>query len=180
VLIDKSWQGNYCYGFLVTSKAEAGRRISLSFDYYARIKVAIGLLLFFALLSNCRLFINSLKFDLSQMGRDDVTLYQKRFDEIRNLLPARGIVGYSGDGINQPEYWKSDASALRNWFLAQYTLAPVVVSITSNHKLSIINGSGGGSDPDSSENAGYTFRDLGNGMKLFDFGNGLKVVISEQ
>jgi len=180
VLIDKSWHGNYCYGLLVTSKAEAGGRISLSFDYYARIKVAIGLLLFFALLSNCRLFINSLKFDLSQMGRDDVTLYQKRFDEIRNLLPARGIVGYSGDGINQPEYWKSDASALRNWFLAQYTLAPVVVSITSNHKLSIINGSGGGSDPDSSENAGYTFRDLGNGMKLFDFGNGLKVVISEQ
>ena len=164
----------------MTLHAEADRRTSLSFDYYARIRVAIGLLLFFALLSNCRLFIDSLKFDVSKVGRDDVTLYQKRFDGIRNLLPARGIVGYSGDGINEAEYWKSDASALRNWFLAQYTLAPVVVSITSNHKLSIINGSGGGTDADSSENAGSTFRDLGNGMSLFDFGNGLKVVISEQ
>ena len=152
----------------------------MSFDYYARIKVAIGLLLFFPLLSNCRLFINSLKFDLSQVGRDEVTLYQKRFDGIRNLLPVRGTVGYSGDGINQAEYWKSDASALRNWFLAQYTLAPVVVSITSNHKVSIINGSAGGGDLDSSEKVGSTFRDLGNGMKLFDFGNGLKVVVSEQ
>jgi len=152
----------------------------LSFDYYARIKVAIGLLLFFPLLSNCRLFINSLKFDLSQVGSDEVTLYQKRFDGIRNLLPVRGTVGYSGDGINQAEYWKSDASALRNWFLAQYTLAPVVVSITSNHKVSIINGSAGGGDLDSSEKVGSTFRDLGNGMKLFDFGNGLKVVVSEQ
>lgn len=152
----------------------------MSFDYYARIKVAIGLLLFFPLLSNCRLFINSLKFDLSQVGSDEVTLYQKRFDGIRNLLPVRGTVGYSGDGINQAEYWKSDASALRNWFLAQYTLAPVVVSITSNHKVSIINGSAGGGDLDSSEKVGSTFRDLGNGMKLFDFGNGLKVVVSEQ
>ena len=138
------------------------------------------MLLFFPLLSNCRLFINSLKFDLSQVGSDEVTLYQKRFDGIRNLLPVRGTVGYSGDGINQAEYWKSDASALRNWFLAQYTLAPVVVSITSNHKVSIINGSAGGGDLDSSEKVGSTFRDLGNGMKLFDFGNGLKVVVSEQ
>jgi len=138
------------------------------------------LLLFFPLLSNCRLFINSLKFDLSQVGSDEVTLYQKRFDGIRNLLPVRGTVGYSGDGINQAEYWKSDASALRNWFLAQYTLAPVVVSITSNHKVSIINGGAGGGDLDSSEKVGSTFRDLGNGMKLFDFGNGLKVVVSEQ
>ena len=138
------------------------------------------MLLFFPLLSNCRLFINSLKFDLSQVGSDEVTLYQKRFDGIRNLLPVRGTVGYSGDGINQAEYWKSDASALRNWFLAQYTLAPVVVSITSNHKVSIINGGAGGGDLDSSEKVGSTFRDLGNGMKLFDFGNGLKVVVSEQ
>jgi hypothetical protein len=123
--------------------------------------------------------VDSTRFDLRQAGHDDVTLYEKRFDVIRGLLPARGIVGYTGNGLNYQEYWKSDATALRNWFLAQYTLAPVVVSITANHKLNIINGSGAGTDQDSSENGGSTVRDLGSNMKLFSFGNGLRVVISE-
>lgn len=163
----------------MTLNAEADREISVSFDYYARIRIGIGLLIFFALLSNFRLFIKSPKFDLSQVGLDDITLYQKRFDGIRGLLPARGTVGYAGDRLNHAEYWESDATALRNWFLTQYTLAPVVVSITPNHKINILNGSGGGTDPDSSEKAGFTARDLGNGTTLFDFENGLRVVISK-
>lgn len=151
----------------------------MTLDYHARIRFAIILIIFFALLSNVHLLVDSTKFDLRQAGHDDITLYEKRFDVIRGLLPARGIVGYTGNGLNYQEYWKSDATALRNWFLAQYTLAPVVVSITPNHKLSIINGSGAGIDPDSSEDAGFTVRDLGSNMKLLNFGNGLRVVISE-
>ena len=151
----------------------------MSFDYYARIRMGIGFLIFFALLSNFQLFIDSPKFELSQVGRDEITLYQKRFDVIKGMLPARGIVGYAGGGLNYAEYWNSEAAALRNWFLTQYTLAPVVVSITTNRRITIINDSGGGTDSTSSENAGGTVRDLGNGNTLFDFGNGLKVVITQ-
>jgi hypothetical protein len=89
------------------------------------------------------------------------------------------MVGYSGGGLNYAEYWKSDPTALRNWFLTQYTLAPVVVTLTSNHKLNIINGNAGERNPDSSAEEGMTTRDLGNGMKLFDFGNGLRLLSSE-
>jgi hypothetical protein len=151
----------------------------MSFDYYARIRIGIGLLIFFALLSNLQLFINSPKFELNKVGHDDITLYLKRFDAIRGLLPAHGAVGYAGGGLNYAEYWNSDAGALRNWFLTQYALAPVVVSITSNHRISIINSSGGGTDSTPSENAGPNVRDLGNGMTLFDFEDGLKVVVSQ-
>jgi len=150
----------------------------VKFDYHSRIRLAIVLIIFFALLSNVRLLLDSMRFDLHQVGHDDVTLYQKRFDVIRGLLPAHGTVGYAGERLNYAEYWKSDAGALRNWFLTQYTLAPLVVSITSNHKLNIINGSAG-TDPESSGNAGLTVRDMGSGMTLFDFGNGLRVVSSE-
>ena len=146
-------------------------------DINTRIRIAIGFIVFFALLSNLRLLLDSTKFDLSQVGHDEITQYQKRFDPIREMLPERGIVGYSGGGLNYAEYWTSDAMALRNWFLTQYTLAPVVVSITPNHRLTIINGSAGGSTD--SANDGLSVRDLGDRMKLFDFGNGLRLLISE-
>jgi len=153
--------------------------MQIRFDYQTRVKTGLALLIFFALLSNQRLLTAWAKFDLSHVGKDDTTLYQNRFDEIRKMLPAHGMVGYSGGGLNYAEYWKSDPTALRNWFLTQYTLAPVVVTLTSNHKLNIINGSAGESKPDSSADEGMTTRDLGNGMKLFDFGNGLRLMSSE-
>ena len=149
----------------------------MSFDYYTRLKIVLGLLIFFALLSNFRLLLNARKV-ISEAGPEDyITLYEKRFDVIREMLPRRGTVGYSGEKMNYAEYWKSDAIALQNWFLTQYTLTPLVVSITSNHKLSIINGSDNGQHS-SNEAEGPTIQDLGNDMRLFDFGNGIKVVVT--
>jgi len=150
----------------------------MSFDHSVRIKVALGLMIFFALLSSLRLLMDSARFDLSSVGRDDITLYQKRFDPIRRMLPSHGAVGYLGN-VNHARYWTSDATALKNWFLTQYTLAPVVVSISSAHKLTIINSREVSNNPNSSDNGAFTIQDLGNGNKVFDFGNGLKLLSSE-
>ena len=151
----------------------------MSLDYFTRIRIGIGSLIFFSVVSNFQLLFDSPKLDLSKVGHDEITLYQKRFDVIREMLPARGIVGYTGGKLNPLEYWNSDAEALRNWFLTQYTLAPVVVSITPHQKLTIVNGSSGGTDSTSSENAKGTVRDLGSGTTLYDFGDGLRVITSQ-
>lgn len=147
---------------------------TVRFDYAARIRVAIGLMIFFALLSNWRLLMGSAQLDLNFVGHDDITLYQKRFDGIRKRLPEHGIVGYAGGKLDTASYWLSDPSALRNWFLTQYALAPVVVSITPDHKLTIINADA--TNPEPSDYGGFTTQDLGNGYNLFDFGNGVKLV----
>lgn len=151
----------------------------MSFDYTARIKIALGMIIFFALLSNLHLLMDWVNLDLSFVGRDDITLYQKRFDRIRMMLPERGEVGFLGHKLNPIRYWESDAGTLRDWFLTQYTLAPVIVAITPGHSLVIINRGADGTNPDSSDNANLTVQDLGNGNKLLDFGNGIKLLTSE-
>jgi len=138
--------------------------------------MGICLLVFFALLSNLESLINGFKI-YGVSGADYITRYEKRFDRIRGYLPARGIVGYAGQGLNYTEYWKSDAVALQSWFLAQYTLTPLVVSITPNHELTIIN-SAEENDP-ISENAEVKARDLANGARMLDFGNGIKLVVTQ-
>jgi hypothetical protein len=139
--------------------------------------MGIYLLIFFALLSSLESLIDAYKVH-GVIGADYITKYEKRFDGIREFLPARGIVGYAGERINNAEYWKSDAAGLQNWFLTQYTLAPLIVSITPNHKLTIINNTEGG-DPILSENAEVNARDLGNGARMLDFGNGIKLVVTQ-
>ena len=139
--------------------------------------MGICLLIFFALLSSLQSFINTYKVYRAK-DPDYVTLYEKRFDRIRGFLPAHGIVGYVGQGLNYTEYWKSDAVALQNWFLAQYTLAPVVVSITTNHELTIVNNPEG-YDPNVSENAEVKSRVIANGARMLDFGNGIRLVVTQ-
>jgi hypothetical protein len=151
----------------------------MKFDYTTRIRVAVGSLIFFALLSNLRFLKDWVQFDLSFVGHDDVTTYQKRFDRIRPMLPEHGIVGYTGSGLNHAHYELSEPAALHNWFVAQYALAPVVVSITSGHKITIMNGTPDSSDNSPSDARSRNTRDLANGYKLIDFGDGLKLLISD-
>jgi len=78
----------------------------------------------------------------------------QRFSALKAALPERGVVGYIGEpGI----------PALADYYLAQYSLAPLVIDHSPNHPLVI------GNFPDSSsKNA------LPNDLKLVkDFGDGI-------
>ena len=55
-----------------------------------------------------------------QMGSDEVTAYEARFAHARQVLPKYGMVCYV------PDYTSSDA-AKKDFFLARYALAPLVV-----------------------------------------------------
>lgn len=76
-----------------------------------------------------------------------------RFDALKAELPPRGVVGYIGE---------SGDSALPDYYLAQYALAPLVVDRGAQHSLII------GNFPHS-----QTTPVIGDLTLLKDFGNGV-------
>jgi len=150
----------------------------MSFDHTARGRVGVILAILFALYSNLQMLSTWAQFDLSFVGTDEVTLYEKRFDVVRGMLPPHSVVGYVGDSL-ELEDGTPNGAALHNWYLAQYALAPVVLSTAQgDHRLLIMNKAG---PPDSASlgNGGFTIQELGFGNKLLDFGNGVKLLSNE-
>lgn len=60
---------------------------------------------------------------------EEVTAYEQRFRQIRNLLPRHGVVGYLSDRMD----------AVKEYYLTQYALAPVVVHQSPDHDLVVGN-----------------------------------------
>ena len=149
----------------------------MSFDHTARGRVGVILTILFAFYSNLQMLSTWAQFDLSFVGNDEITLYEKRFDVVRGMLPPHSVVGYVGDPLSLAD-GSPNPVALSNWYLAQYTLAPVVLSTPQGHRLLIMNKS---APPDSASlgNGGFTIQELGFGNKLFDFGNGIKLLSNE-
>lgn len=150
----------------------------MRFDYIARVRAGIILIVLFALYSNLQLLLGSVGFDLSFVGNDDISLYERRFDGVKKMLPANGVVGYVGDILYNAD-GSLNASAMRNWYLAQYTLAPVVLSNAPGHRLFLMNKSAAATDPGAPEEGGFTVQDLGAGHKILNFGNGVKLLSNE-
>ena len=113
----------------------------MNFAYSTRVRVGIVLILFFALLSSYQLLALNVRFDLSFVGRDEVTENEKRFDRVREVLPPRGVVGYWPNGVETTyeQLLFGNATDLQHWFLTQYALAPLIVSPTPRHNLIIGN-----------------------------------------
>jgi hypothetical protein len=81
-----------------------------------------------------------------------------RFSELRKALPQSGVVGYIGE---------DGPSAVVEYYLAQYALAPLVVDRSPNHAFVIGNFP---SSAKASSNEATQFslvRDFGNGVMLF-------------
>ena len=133
----------------------------LKFDYPARLSLGGILIFFFSLLSGWGQFsVNLKEFDpnLSLSGHEGVSLYERRFVEVKNELPAQGVVGYVSD--TQPD------SA--EFYLTQYALSPLIVDKSQPHELVIGNFANKNSDVKALTNMSLTLRkDFGNGVKLF-------------
>jgi hypothetical protein len=79
----------------------------------------------------------------------------QRFGALKTLLPARGVIGYTGE---------PGAMARADYYRAEYALAPLVVDDSVNHALVLAN------FPDSTLPAQANLRlvkDFGNGIALF-------------
>jgi hypothetical protein len=134
----------------------------------SRTRLGLALVLLYALASGAAW----LKLAASATGRsapDEISTYERRFQEIRAALPPRGVVGYLGRtdpaGRTPAEREASSLLDFKRYLLAQYALAPVVL-IESTAPDFVVGNFDRGKAP--STPAGFRIeRDFGNGLVLF-------------
>jgi len=137
----------------------------VNFDYSIRIKACVILIIFFALLSNIQLLTQTVTSAPSLIGRDEISLYEKRFEGLKKILPKHGVVGYIAE---------EGAEAVRantEYFLTQYALSPIIVVNTQERRLVV-----GNFSPAVSGSKVATDRNL---TLLKDFGNGVMLLSNE-
>lgn len=133
----------------------------MNFDYSTRIKACVILIIFFALLSNIQLLTQTLTSAPRFIGRDEITLYERRFEGLKKILPEHGIVGYI------TEEGAEEVRANTEYFFTQYALSPVIVVNTQEPRLVVGNFSraAGGSKIAAERNL-TVLKDFGNGVIL--------------
>jgi hypothetical protein len=104
----------------------------------------------------------------ARVAQDEISTYERRFDDLRKMLPPRGVVGYLG----HPEPIggaprEANAAALlhfRRYLLAQYSLAPLLLIESTEPDFVIGNFDPGVTVP---ATAGLrVVRDFGDGLVL--------------
>ena len=101
----------------------------MKFDYSIKIRVVIALAILIALQSNVANCIRGIKSYRKTTDVDEVTLYDKRYERLKGMLPSHGVVGYFTDA-------KFDAKA---FYLTQYALSPVILVNNTEPKLILAN-----------------------------------------
>jgi GT2 family glycosyltransferase len=153
----------YWYGALGAMR-ERGNMTGLG----TRVRVALLLILLYAGASTAR-WVHVAAARHARPGQDDISASDRRFRELRSALPAHGIVGYIGDpSLLQRGPDEAKAAALlhfRRYLLAQYALAPVLLTEGAGPELVV-----GNFDPGDSVAAPpglHVFREFGDGIVLF-------------
>jgi hypothetical protein len=102
-------------------------------------------------------------------SQDEISAYERRFAELRAMLPARGVVGYLGTpapaGTTPREANAAALLRFRRRLLAQYTLAPVLLNESTEPEFVV-----GNFEPGAALTvpAGLRLvRDFGDGLVLF-------------
>lgn len=111
----------------------------MSTKFAVSVRVGTGILLvsLMSFLSSVRCLKEIVAFDPRQIGSDKITLYEKRFERLKKILPPRGVVGYisnreiSGGGDEIQESYR--------YLQTQYVLAPLIVLRSPNQRLVIGN-----------------------------------------
>jgi len=105
-------------------------------------------------------------------GTDEVSVYERRFDRLRQALPPTGVVGYLGypDPAGRPSDTVPSPALLhfRRYLLAQYALAPLLLVEDTTRALVV-----GNFEPGAERvpPAGFgTAGEFGDGLLLFQRG----------
>jgi hypothetical protein len=95
--------------------------VRLHSPWFLKVRFFAGLLLLIggALLSSYKLLKQSPPLS-SRPAADEVSAYEARFARVRQVLPQHGVVCYVPD-------FNSSEAAKKDFFLARYALAPLVV-----------------------------------------------------
>ena len=116
------------------------------------VRVSVGVLLIslLVLLTVGRLVEEAVSLDPREIGRDVVTLYEKRFAPLKGM---KGVVGYITDADLQSR--PEDVKAVQRFVLTQYALAPLIVLNTPQSRLVVGNFHEGAFDPKLPANQGF-------------------------
>jgi len=137
----------------------------MEFNHPTRVKIAILILVLSSLISNARLVAYKSGFSPDKIGKDYISLYEKRFEGVKKALPADGIIGYVAD--KRYDNIGLDQKAALDYYLTRYALSPVLVTDTDGTKCPLVIGN---------------FHDISAGLKnaqddglvlIKDYGNGL-------
>jgi hypothetical protein len=127
-----------------------------------RVQVGIGVLILFVLVTNIVLVKDAHRRLLESKDRDPIMLYEKRYAELRQVLKPRGVVGYFTDAGPESEGY------VRNFYLTQYELAPVIVTTDTDRQWVVGNFWQSAEIPAVALNGHlYLWKDFGNGVALF-------------
>ena len=121
----------------------------------------------FVIAVNAAFLLQDFEFSRYAVGRDLVTIYDRRFDELRSSLPDSGMVGYATD--KEPQQVFSDSYAIQRFYLTRYALSPLIVVNDIDHKHVV--GDFHDSPPrleQYGEKGLAVVKDYGNGVILFE------------
>lgn len=102
-------------------------------------------------------------------SRDEISVYERRFEALKSMLPSRGVIGYLGyrpTPGSTPE--EANAAALqhfRRYLLAQYALAPLL--LVEGTAPDLVIGNFDGSAPVQPPPGFRLLRDFGSGVVLY-------------
>jgi len=105
-----------------------------------------------------------LTFDFRFFGHPGIAAYESRFDDLKDVLPARGIVGYATDTPSEEVF--SDPEATAFFYVAQYALAPLIVANDPERELVIGNFHRPPVLPPDAAETWSVWRDFGGGLYL--------------
>jgi hypothetical protein len=135
---------------------------------HIRARIALLLVLLYAGVSTVRWLHRATEWPVGPV-EDEISLYERRFQDLRAFLPERGMVGYLGHpeptGATPRD---SNAAALlhfRRLLLAQYALAPLVL-VENTEPEFVLGNFDPGSVPPPPPGL-RIIRDLENGVVLF-------------
>jgi hypothetical protein len=136
-------------------------------DQSIRIKAALVIIVIFALAANIKLLAEWIEPNLDFVGRDDITLFEKRFEPVKKRMPEHALVGYTIVGHKDG----SDED-LRQRYLTQYTLAPrtIIKSTSQEYVIKI--------DPAAAKagRESFTINEYEGSLVVFDYGNGISLI----
>jgi len=125
-------------------------------DFQTRVKVgALSLLVLTALLNNLSNFAAVVRHPPQPNMEDEVARHERRLEELRGILPRRGVVGYVTDATDPNEETK-------RYYMTQYALAPLVVVRGAGHGLVV----GDFKNPSPEVEGLAVRRDFGGGLLL--------------
>jgi len=141
----------------------------MNFKASQRLNLGVILVVLFSLTSQVRLVGENFVFS-KPIGRDNISSYEKRFLELKKLLPSYGLIGYITEPkvVNAQDLKLAQTVDAAEFYLTQYTLSPVILSNSLKQGLVVGNFHSGIKDNSFLKDKKLILiQDFGNGVMLF-------------